>query len=87
MPNPNQNTPLYLITARDKVLRYLADELNRRVLRQRLAIEGIYPAYAQTIAAACPELARNFYEDVIDMVRRALLAEKPQMVKRPGRAA
>ena len=77
-----KQSPVYATDARDATLRYLRDPLNMRVLRQRLAVEGIFPAYAQAVRAAYPSLPRTFEADVVDMVRRALRAQTPRVVKR-----
>lgn len=75
--------PVYLPAARDATVRYLADPLNRRALRERLAYgEGVYAAYSQAIAAACPALPETYYSDVVDMVRRALAAGRQPMIRR-----
>jgi hypothetical protein len=80
--------PVFLPAARDAAVRYLADPAHRRTLRERLAYgEGVYAAYAQAVAVACPDLSGTYYADVVDMVRRAIKAQSPRMIRRARRAA
>jgi hypothetical protein len=86
MPNPK--APVFLTTARDATVRYLrSNPAAYWELRQRCAMQGKYPAYAQAIAKACPELARTYYDDVIPMVSEAMLAQPRRIVQPVPRVA
>lgn len=74
MPNPK--APVFLITARDKVVRYLrSDAAAYWELRQRCVTQGKDKAYSVAIAKVCPGLARGYYEQLIPMVSEAMLAQ------------
>ena len=82
--------PVYLLTARDKVLRYLDRGRNMIDLQNRLAWSGQTRAavYAQAVREGAPDLPHGYEDDVADMVRAALKARVPKVAKRvPGRAA
>lgn len=77
-----KDTPVYLKTNRDKVLRWLDNPIEYAMLRQRMACEGPHYAYTQAVRDACPDLPASYELDVADMVRAALRARAPKRVRR-----
>ena len=76
------DTPVYLKTIRDKVLRWLDNPIEYAMLRQRMAASGPHYAYTQAVRDACPDLPASYELDVADMVRAALRARAPKRVSR-----
>lgn len=81
------NRPVYLITARDQIVRHLADPVARSRLRERLVTEGLWPAYTQAIAEAKVTIPASYYVDLVPMIRAALRAQAQPMVRRIRRVA
>ena len=79
------NRPVYLITARDQIVRHLADPVARSRLRERLVTEGLWPAYTQAIAEAKVTIPASYYVDLVPMIRAALRAQVQPMVRRVSR--
>ncbi|MGO8695970.1 MAG: hypothetical protein ACLQMF_20090 [Rectinemataceae bacterium] len=83
------NTPAYLITARDAVIARFHTEAGRREWNRLLECSDFDHRATWRIFAvrACPNLPATYLEYVIDAARSALLAERPQTMKRTRRAA
>jgi hypothetical protein len=85
--NPTQ--PVYILTYRDKVVRYLDENIRAQQLLAMRLPRGPSSAYVQLVRDACPDCPRFFEDDVADRVHSALKARLPRVARRVrrGRAA
>jgi hypothetical protein len=84
MTTPSSSVTLR--TIRDATLRHLDSPREYALLRQRLATHGLV-AYTMAVRDACADCPASFESDVADLVRAALKARAPRMIRRARRVA